>query len=94
MKILNSQVKPWEDSELLEEVESPSQLILYNDDYNTFDHVIECLIAYCEHDVMQAEQCALIVHHTGKCSVKEGTTEELIPICEALLNQGLSVLLT
>lgn len=65
-------------------------IVLYNDDHNTFDHVINCLMAYCDHQMTQAEQCALIVHHNGKCSVKNGTYDELKPICEALLEQGLT----
>ncbi len=51
----------------------PAKLILYNDDVNTFDHVINCLQIYCDHSEIQAEQCATIVHHNGKCCIKEGT---------------------
>ncbi|MES2761051.1 MAG: ATP-dependent Clp protease adaptor ClpS [Bacteroidota bacterium] len=65
-------------------------IILYNDDVNTFEWVIECLVRYCGHDPIQAEQCAHIVHYKGKCAVKEGTLEELKPICETLLEKGLS----
>lgn len=65
-------------------------IILYNDDHNTFDHVIECLRKYCGHSTEQAEQCAMIVHHNGKCDVKQGTYAKLKPICEALLDAGLS----
>ena len=74
---------------LLQEV-AEKQIVLYNDDYNTFDHVIDCLVAYCEHDGIQAEQCAMIVHYKGKCTVKSGSKEELSPICEALGEQGLT----
>lgn len=66
------------------------QLILHNDDYNTFDHVIDSLIKVCKHDVIQAEQCAWIVHNNGKCSVKKGIFEKLKPMCEALLDRGLN----
>ena len=70
---------------------APTQsIVLYNDDINTFDHVIECLIRYCKHSLNQAEQCATIVHYNGKCSVKNGSYDELKPICEALLENGLS----
>jgi len=70
---------------------APTQsIVLYNDDVNTFDHVIECLIRYCKHSLNQAEQCATIVHYNGKCSVKNGSYDELKPICEALLENGLS----
>lgn len=66
------------------------ELVLYNDDVNTFDHVIECLVRYCEHDELQAEQCSLIVHYNGKCTVKKGSFDELRPKCEALLENELS----
>lgn len=65
-------------------------IVLHNDDFNTFDHVIDCLINYCGHQPLQAEQCALIVHNNGKCSVKNGTFDELHPIYEALLENGLT----
>ena len=55
------------------------EIILYNDDINTFDHVIECLISICDHTPLQAEQCTLIVHYKGKCSVKSGTLFDLKP---------------
>jgi len=65
-------------------------LILYNDDVNTFDHVIDLLMKYCDHSSIQAEQCAFIVHHNGKCQVKRGEFNDLKPICEALLEGGLT----
>ncbi|SVA61132.1 uncharacterized protein METZ01_LOCUS113986, partial [marine metagenome] len=49
-----------------------NEIILYNDDINTFEHVIKTLIAVCDHTPQQAEQCSLIVHYKGKCSVKSG----------------------
>jgi ATP-dependent Clp protease adaptor protein ClpS len=67
-----------------------SSLILYNDDFNTFDHVINCLVRICKHSPEAAEQCAYIVHYNGKCAVKHGSYEELEPRCTALLDQGLS----
>ena len=66
------------------------ELVLYNDDVNTFDHVINCLVKYCNHDIYQAEQCAWIVHSKGKCSVKSGQYTLLEPLCTALCDQGLS----
>ena len=66
------------------------QIVLHNDDVNTFDHVIKTLVAYCEHTYEQAEQCAYIVHYTGKCAVKTGSYEELEPICLKLLDAQLS----
>ena len=67
------------------------QIILHNDDVNTFDHVIESLKKYCDHTTIQAEQCAYIVHYNGKCNVKNGNIYKLIPIYSALLEKGLSV---
>ena len=63
---------------------------MFNDDYNTFDHVIETLVKVCKHDSLQAEQCAILVHHTGKCGVKTGSYDELEPMCTQLLDAGLS----
>ena len=65
-------------------------LILYNDDVNTFDHVIETLVNVCQHTYEQAEQCAIIVHFKGKCEVKSGSYAKLKPLCTALLDAGLS----
>lgn len=53
------------------------QLIVYNDNVNSFQHVIQCFVLYCKHDPLQAEQCATIIHYNGKCSVKTGSYEEL-----------------
>lgn len=72
-----------------EKNQSPWQIVLYNDDVNTFDHVIECLMKYCGHHEQQAEQCALIVHHKDRCSVKVGEYDDLRPIYEALLDNQL-----
>ncbi len=74
---------------LIKDVEK-HQIILYNDDVNTFQHVIETLVKVCKHTYQQAEQCAYIVHFSGKCVVKTGSLEELVPICSALLDAGLS----
>ncbi len=80
-----------EDFVLEEEVsEKEKHIVLFNDDINTFDHVIESLIDICRHGILQAEQCAIIVHNNGKCSVKEGSYERLEPMCTALLDRGLS----
>lgn len=65
-------------------------LIIYNDDYNTFEHVIESLIKVCEHNPVQAEQCTWIIHHNGKCQVKRGEYDRLEPMCTALLDRGIS----
>lgn len=75
----------------LDELINPTKaLILYNDDHNTFEHVIECLIKYCDHSMEQAEQCTMLVHYKGKCDVKHGSYDKLKPVCEALLENGLT----
>jgi len=66
------------------------EIVLYNDDYNTFDHVIENLIAACDHTAEQAEQCAVLVHYKGQCTVKTGAFSDLKPRCSKLLDAGLS----
>lgn len=66
------------------------EIILFNDEVNTFDHVIKTLIVVCEHTPEQAEQCSLIVHYKGKCSVKRGSYDELEPKCIRLHAAGLS----
>ena len=75
----------------LKEVASRNyEIIVYNDDVNTFDHVIDTLIRVCEHTPEQAEQCSLIVHYNGKCAVKTGSFDKLKPQCTLLLEAGLS----
>jgi ATP-dependent Clp protease adaptor protein ClpS len=70
--------------------EAVKALLLYNDDFNTFDFVTDSLIKVCKHDSIQAEQCTYLVHYTGKCVVKNGPYKKLKPLCEALLERGLS----
>ena len=67
-----------------------NEIVLYNDDINTFDHVIDTLIRVCKHTAEQAEQCAILVHYKGKCTVKTGSFDELKPQCTQLLEAGLS----
>jgi len=67
------------------------KLILFNDDHNTFEHVISCLVLHCNHNTIQAEQCALIVHNKGKCDIKSGTYEELELLAEILGLEDLTV---
>jgi len=70
--------------------EKEHEIMLYNDDVNTFTHVIETLIRVCEHSQQQAEQCTILVHYSGKCVVKTGTYSDLEPRCTLLLEAGLS----
>tara|TARA_R110002072_G_scaffold302668_1_gene487166 strand:+ start:27533 stop:27805 length:273 start_codon:yes stop_codon:yes gene_type:complete len=75
---------------IIEELIEKKDLIVYNDDFNTFDHVIDSLIKVCKHDNVQAEQCTWLVHYKGKCQVKRDEYEKLEPMCTALLNRGIS----
>ena len=79
-----------EDVLVLEEEDQVYKLVLHNDDVNTFDFVIMCLIEICEHTLEQAEQCTILVHYKGKCTVKTGALEKLKPMHQALLDKGLS----
>lgn len=79
-----------EEISLMESVAINNEIVMYNDDVNTFDHVIDTLIRVCNHEPLQAEQCALIVHYKGKCTVKTGSIDELTPACLQLLDAGLS----
>ncbi|MDO6597582.1 ATP-dependent Clp protease adaptor ClpS [Oceanihabitans sp. 2_MG-2023] len=67
-----------------------NEIVLYNDDVNTFDHVIDTLIYACDHTPEQAEQCSILVHYKGQCTVKTGVYDELEPRCTMLLDAGLS----
>lgn len=86
-----SQVKELIQEELVDITKKEYEIILFNDDVNTFDYVIDLLIKVCGHTPEQAEQCALITHYNGKCSIKKGKKEVLTPICGVLLDKGLSV---
>ncbi len=83
-----------EDVQLKEDVLLENEIILYNDDVNTFDHVINTLIYACNHTAEQAEQCSILVHYKGKCTVKTGSLKELEPQCTMLLEAGLSAEIT
>jgi ATP-dependent Clp protease adaptor protein ClpS len=83
-----------EEEKVKEQIKDLNEIILYNDDVNTFDWVIESLIEVCEHNPLQAEQCTILVHYKGKCGVKTGEYSKLVPICSALLERGLSAEIT
>jgi ATP-dependent Clp protease adaptor protein ClpS len=90
MEIMCTKEKVQEES-LVDTLEQPlNEILLYNDDVNTFDHVIDTLIYACDHTPEQAEQCSIIVHYKGKCTVKTGSYDELEPRCSMLLEAGLS----
>ncbi len=89
-KPMSSKEKYSEELLLEEEVIKQNEIVLFNDDVNTFDYVIDTLIYACDHTPEQAEQCSLIVHYKGKCTVKTGPFEDLEPRCSKLLEAGLS----
>lgn len=87
---MDTKRKKQEEFDMLEELEQQHELVLFNDDVNTFDFVIDSLISICEHTDEQAHQCTLIVHYKGKCTVKTGELSDLKPRCSKLLELGLS----
>ena len=74
---------------LSEQVVNENEIVLFNDDVNTFDHVINVLVSVCNHTPVQAEQCAIIVHYKGQCTVKTGAIDELF-LMQKLQQEGLS----
>ena len=75
---------------LEEELSDFNQLVVYNDDVNTFDFVIDTLVQVCRHTKEQAEQCTILIHYKGKCIVKEGSYIDLLPMCSAIHDRGIS----
>jgi len=67
------------------------KLIVHNDSVNDFPYVMACLIRLCNHDPIQAEQCAIITHNTGKCHIKNGSWYDMQTISEDLVSLGLKV---
>lgn len=86
-----NQYETLEDVLLEEQIVSEQELILLNDEVNTFEHVIKSLVDVCKHHPLQAEQCAYIVHFNGQCGVKKGAFEALLPFKDALQMRGLTV---
>ena len=89
----NTNTKELTETDVLTEVEHPCQLIVWNDEVNTFEWVIETLIEVCGHGSEQAEQCAMLIHTQGKYAVKEGSYEDLKPMCEAITDRGIGATL-
>jgi ATP-dependent Clp protease adaptor protein ClpS len=89
-----SMMKPLHEEEvdLLEETGSSevNDLVVFNDDVNTFEYVIDTLVKICEHSLEQAEQCTLIIHYKGKCTVKTGSFNDLKPMRQAICDRGIS----
>ncbi len=71
------------------EIIEDNDLVIYNDDVNTFEHVINSLIKVCKHETIQAEQCTWIIHYNGKCAVKKGEFNKLKPMKDALCERGI-----
>ena len=88
---MNPSVREQELVDLLEaiSVTETKDLVVFNDDFNTFDHVIETLIRVCKHTLEQAEQCTWLIHYKGKCTVRTGSFEELDPMREAICEEGI-----
>jgi ATP-dependent Clp protease adaptor protein ClpS len=93
-KPYNVKTSTWQEQDvaLLEEPleEEKRDLVVYNDDVNTFHHVIETLMKVCKHTPEQAEQCTLLIHYKGKCNVKVGSWEELVPMRQGIFDRGVS----
>ncbi|MFT3823633.1 MAG: ATP-dependent Clp protease adaptor ClpS [Chitinophagaceae bacterium] len=78
-----------EDTDVLTDTEEPYSLVVWNDEVNTFEWVIETLMEVCGHSAEQAEQCAIIIHNQGKYAVKQGSYDELKPLCDAITERGI-----
>jgi ATP-dependent Clp protease adaptor protein ClpS len=78
------------DVDLLEEHEFPFNLIVWNDDVNSFDWVIDTLVKVCGHEPEQAEQCTMLIHFKGKCSVKNGSYDTLKTMKDAITERGIN----
>ena len=86
--------RPWESEDIKDVVtdvleDQPWSLIVWNDEVNTFEWVIETLIEVCGHSSEQAEQCAMFIHHQGKYAVKNGSYDHLEPLCTAITDRGI-----
>src|ERR1041384_505669 len=79
-----------EDVDVVTSIEDPCNLIVWNDDVNTFEWVIETLMEVCKHSREQAEQCAYFIHYKGKYAVKNGSYDELKPYCDAITERGIN----
>ena len=87
----NEATQPWKESEQDQDTAlmSSYSLIVWNDEVNTFEWVIETLIKICGHNKEQAEQCAMFIHTKGKYGVKNGEYEILKPMCDAITDRGI-----
>jgi len=92
---IDAPVKPHyeEDTDVLTSLDEPYNLIVWNDEVNTFEWVIETLVEVCGHSAEQAEQCAYIIHFQGKYAVKQGSYDDLKPQCDAITDRGIGATL-
>ncbi len=86
----NTDTKQSEETDVLTLTEDPCRLIVWNDEVNTFEWVIETLMEVCGHSHEQAEQCAYIIHFQGKYAVKNGIYDELKPFCDAITERSIN----
>jgi ATP-dependent Clp protease adaptor protein ClpS len=95
MDVVKNSLAPEFDEVILEDIKEARvrEIVLFNDDVNTFEHVIESLIDICNHDLIQAEQCTYIVHYNGQCAVKSGPYLKLKPMKDGLCDRGLSAVI-
>jgi ATP-dependent Clp protease adaptor protein ClpS len=77
------------ETDVLTDIESPYNLVVWNDEVNSFDWVIQTLIEVCKHSTEQAEQCAMIIHTQGKYAVKQGSYDDLKPLCDTITDRGI-----
>ena len=93
--VIEGSVKPLyeEETDVLTALDEPYSLIVWNDEVNTFEWVIETLVEVCGHSTEQAEQCAYIIHFQGKYAVKQGSYDELKPQCDAITERGIGATL-
>ena len=84
------QTNKWQEDDTLTLAEETCNLIVWNDEVNTFEWVIETLVEVCRHSYEQAEQCAYIIHHQGKYAVKKGSYDDLKPQCDAITERGIN----
>lgn len=82
--------RPAAETDVLTDTEAPGQLIVWNDDVNTFEWVITTLVEICGHSQEQAEQCAYLIHYKGKYAVKKGEFSTLKPMCDAIVDRGIN----
>jgi ATP-dependent Clp protease adaptor protein ClpS len=94
MYFLNAMKPAYQEEVLVDVLEATEtvdvmDLVVFNDDINTFDHVIDTLIRVCNHSAEQAEQCTMLIHFKGKCTVRTGTFDFLKPLREAICEAGI-----